>query len=278
MSLIETLTIGAKNAQIILARNAPNLLTGTALVGLGTTAAFTGWGCIRANEIVRDHHAQLVCDWYEKGGESKGEPIPKLTTKDIVLLSYKPLIPAGISFICTAGCIILARTTSAAQTNAALAWGTVASQTLADVRQEMRNVLGEKKAKEIQDNVAQHYIDEKHPESTIMVTDEEAQVLCYEKPFNHEFKSSYEDIRAAVNTINEMFQSDVWISLNEFYYILGIPPIPLGYDLGWHRDNGYLAVDFSAGVNKQHKPCLVIDFRLDERISGNEFSKAKNIY
>lgn len=277
MALINYIASGLRNLGNVAARNAPNLLTGFSIVGVGCTTVLTAWGTIRAYQTVQEKEEAMVEEWLVMN-KDEGEEPPKLTKKDVFLLSWRPLTPAALSFLLTIITIILARRASLAQTNAALALASVYSQACADLKYEIRETLGEKKAKELQDKIAQNYIDNVHPTTSLMVTDEEAMVLCYEKPFNHEFKSSYEDIRAAVNTINEMFQTDVWVSLNEFYYILGIEPIQLGYDLGWARDNGYLAVDFSAGVNKQHKPCLVIDFRLDERISGDSFSKNKILY
>ena len=54
-------------------------------------------------------------------------------------------------------------------------------------------------------------------------------------------------------------RDEMYISLNEFYYAIGLDGIKVGEDLGWNIDTGYIELDFSSQLAKDDTPCLVID-------------------
>ena len=53
----------------------------------------------------------------------------------------------------------------------------------------------------------------------------------------------------------------MYISLNEFYYEIGLPSIKIGEDIGWNIDReGYIDLRFSSQLNDNDKPVFVIDY------------------
>ena len=55
-------------------------------------------------------------------------------------------------------------------------------------------------------------------------------------------------------------RSENYISLNDFYDELDLTNTGLGYELGWNIDRGYIEPKFSAQLDSDGKPCLVLDF------------------
>jgi hypothetical protein len=53
------------------------------------------------------------------------------------------------------------------------------------------------------------------------------------------------------------------ISLNDFYYELGMQPVAMGNILGWKIDNGPIEFDFSYQGDENGNPCLVVTYRMD---------------
>ena len=53
-----------------------------------------------------------------------------------------------------------------------------------------------------------------------------------------------------------------YISLNEFYDEIGLKYTKIGDDLGWNIDKGLIDVDFSAQLNGNGDPCLVLDYQI----------------
>ena len=57
-----------------------------------------------------------------------------------------------------------------------------------------------------------------------------------------------------------MVSGDDYISLNEFYYALDLDGVSIGDDLGWNVARGLIELDFSAQLDTDNVPCIVIDY------------------
>ena len=84
--------------------------------------------------------------------------------------------------------------------------------------------------------------------------------LCYDVISGRYFKSDIEKIRQAVNNVNYRMKYEDYIAVNDFYEEIGLGPIQIGNELGWHIDDGYLDVCFSSKLTGDGTPCLVLDY------------------
>jgi hypothetical protein len=57
----------------------------------------------------------------------------------------------------------------------------------------------------------------------------------------------------------------MYISVNDFYYEIGLGNTKIGNDLGWHVDNGLIDLEFSSQLADDGTPCLVLDYRVAPR-------------
>lgn len=88
----------------------------------------------------------------------------------------------------------------------------------------------------------------------------DGETLCYDAVSGRYFKSKIDRIKRAENEINRRMRDEMYISLNEFYYEIGLPPIKLGDDIGWNIDEGYLDLRFSSQLAENDEPVFVIDY------------------
>ena len=88
----------------------------------------------------------------------------------------------------------------------------------------------------------------------------DGETLCYDVLSGRYFKSKIDKIKKAENDLNRRMRDEMYISLNDFYYEVGLEPIKLGDDLGWNIDNGYIDLRFSSQLATDGTPCLVIDY------------------
>ena len=59
-----------------------------------------------------------------------------------------------------------------------------------------------------------------------------------------------------------------YVSLNDFYYEIGLDNIPLGDELGWTIDDGRagrIDLYFTSQLTPEGVPCLVINYRVQPR-------------
>ena len=60
--------------------------------------------------------------------------------------------------------------------------------------------------------------------------------------------------------MNYKLLNDNILSLNEFYYELGIKGTSYGAEQGWVVDKGLIEVSFSSILSEDDEPCIVLHF------------------
>ena len=89
----------------------------------------------------------------------------------------------------------------------------------------------------------------------------DGETLCYDVLSGRYFKSKIDKIKKAENDLNRRMRDEMYISLNEFYYEIGLPSIKIGEDIGWNIDReGYIDLRFSSQLNDNDEPVFVIDY------------------
>ena len=71
--------------------------------------------------------------------------------------------------------------------------------------------------------------------------------------------SSMETLRKVQNDMNKIILDDMYASLNDFYYRIGLDPMNLGEELGWTID-GLIELKFSSRLSEDGQPCLVVNY------------------
>ena len=239
MSFGTTMTkIGKK-----VAPHVPDILTATACIGVGATAVMCGKNTLAARDIL----------------EAYDEENPDATTKDRVLKAAPAYIPTIILATATIACIIGARTTSAKQTAALASAYTIATEAAARYRDKVIEVVGEEKAKEVDEKIADaqlkaHPLSEQQP--IIVGT---GKVLCFDTLSSRYFMSDMETLRKVQNDMNRIILDDMFASLNDFYYRIGLDPMNLGEELGWTIDS-LIDLKFTSRLSEDGQPCLVVNY------------------
>lgn len=147
---------------------------------------------------------------------------------------------------------------------------TFAQSELIDYKEKLPEVLGDKKASELKGEVAKEKIKDAPLSDGKVIITGHGDYLCYDTYSGRYFRSNYETIRQKVNDLNEQLMDEYYVSLNEFYYMLNLPNIKLGYDLGFCIDSGKLVVDYSSILTDTNEPVLVINYDVSPKYSANK--------
>ena len=237
-------------------KHSPEILTGIGIAGMLSTTVFA----VRATP-----KALMLIEEKKREKKFAGEQ-PELTKVEVIKVAWKPYIPAAVTGAASVACLVGASSVNARR-NAALAAAYALSETtLADYKEKVIETLGEKKAQEVKDAIAKDKIENDPVSPKEIVITDKGETLFYESLSGRYFKSDYEAIRSAVNTLNEQLLLDEYISLNEFYEAIGLDSIePLGEQLKWRvrpdsSDKGLIQLDFSSQLT-EGTPCLVVGFR-----------------
>lgn len=237
-------------------KHSPEILTGIGIAGMITTTVMAVRATPKALILIEERKEEI-------GAE-------KLEAMDMVKTAWACYIPAAITGTLSVACLIGASSVNARR-NAALATAyTLSESALKDYQGKVIEMFGEKKNEAVKDAIAKDKV-EKNPVVTreVIIT-EKGNTLCYDAISGRYFKSDIEKIKKAECELNRQMLDDMYVSLNDFYYEIGLDSVKLGDELGWNVDSGYIDLSFSSQLASDGTPCLVIDYSIAPRYNFSE--------
>lgn len=240
MSLSSLLTKGLQG----LKSNSPEILTGVSVAGVGITAYLSGKAAVKASEILKYHDAN-----------SKKELNWKQKTK----LVWKTYLPAGISGAVTAGCIIGSSRASSHRTAAALSAYTLTEKAFTEYRSKVAEQIGKNKERKVRDDIVQDSVKDDRPFSENIIFWGEGPFTCIERYTHRYFRSDMEALRKAENKINHKINNELYVTLDDFYDIIGLPHTSVSDRMGWKSDRGLMELHMTS-VLIEGKPCLAFEY------------------
>lgn len=233
------------------AKHSPEILVGVGLVGMFTTVVMAVKATPKALTLMEE--------------KKKEQHVEKLTAAETVKTTWKCYIPAAVTGALSTACIIGASYVDAKR-NAALATAYTSSvMALKEYQEKVIENVGEKKEQAIRDAIAKDKVENDPVSNHEVIITGKGDTLCYDAHGGRYFKSDIEKIRRAINELNRRMICEQYISLNEFYYELGLKSTKGGDTLGWNLDGGLIEVHFSSQLSEDGDPCLVIDYSVAPR-------------
>lgn len=234
-----------KSAGRVLTKYSPGILTGIGITGMIGATFMAVKATPKALYLIE-----------AKKEESEVE---ELTPVETIKTCWKCYIPATLTTVLSAVCLIGASTVSAKR-NAALATAySISEAALREYQEKVVEVVGEKKEKAVRDAVAKDQI-ERDPvtKSEVVIIDSNSNTLCYEPLSGRYFKSTIDKIKKAEIKLDRQMIQEMYVSLNDFYWEIGLDGTDLGDKMGWNLSKGYMDLSFSSQLADDGTPCAVI--------------------
>lgn len=244
------MTIG--NISGILSRkiveNSPAILTGIGVAGVVVTAILAAKGAVKANNDIIDIE------------HSSGAT---LTPKEKIQITWKHFIPAAVVGTGTIVCVISAQSINSKRAAVLMSLYTIADRSLTEVKDKMREELGEGKARGIMDKIAEDRVNDFDPDEKLLqkIDMSGGEVSwCLDLYSGREFLSNTNQLMAAMNSINQECNEHMYASLNDWYGLVGLDYIPIGETVGWTSDN-HLELELAYVPLKDGRPAIAVGFK-----------------
>ena len=245
----------AKSVRTAMKKHSPEILTGIGIAGMITTTVMAVRATPKALVLIEDKKIENDAD--------------KLTPVETIKATWKCYIPSAITGCLSIYCLIGASSVNVRH-NAALATAyTLSESALKEYQEKVIETIGEKKEQSVRDSIAKDRIERDPVTSKEVIITERGNTLCYDAISGRYFKSDIDKLKKVENELNRRMIDEMYISLNEFYYEIGLNPISIGDDLGWNIDHGYIELSFSSQLTDEGTPCLVIDYQVAPRYEYN---------
>ena len=234
-----------KSVERVLTKYSPGILTGIGITGMIGATFMAVKATPKALYLIET-----------KKEESEVE---ELTTVETIKTCWKCYIPSTLTTVLSAACLIGASTVSAKR-NAALATAySISEAALREYQEKVVEVVGEKKEKAVRDAVAKNQIDrDPVTKSEVVIIDSNSNTLCYEPLSGRYFKSTIDKIKKAEIKLDRQMIQEMYVSLNDFYWEIGLDETDLGDKMGWNLSKGYMDLSFSSQLADDGTPCAVI--------------------
>ena len=235
-----------KSVQTSFTKHSPEILTGIGIAGMLTTTVLAVRATPKALRMIEDKKDE--------------QEVNKLTVIDTVKVAWKPYIPAAITGVASATCLIGASSVYVRRTAALAAAYQISETALTEYREQVIETLGEKKDKEVREKVAKKKLENDPVTKNEVIITEKGNTLCYESISGRYFRSDIDKIRRALNELNRQMTYEFSVSLSELYDELGLSHTVVSDDLGWNMDDGLIEVDFSSIIADDGTPCIVLNY------------------
>ena len=193
------------------------------------------------------------------------EDTDQLSKVEVIKAAWKPYIPAVLSGIAGVACILTAHSVNLKR-NAVVATAYKLTETaFNEYKDAVVEEIGEKKERIVKEKVVEKKM-QKHPvdNKEVIITDN-GKTLFFDSISSRYFESDMNTIRKTVLDLNYKIMNEEYLSLNEFYYELGLEPTAVGDQLGWNSAYGGLEINYTSKIAANDRPCIVLDYEIAPR-------------
>lgn len=242
-------------------KNSPAILTGFGVAGIIATAVTAVSATPKALRILDE--------------EREAHPDEKVKPMTAVKLCWKCYIPSLATGVTSIACVICANSVNSKR-NAALATAySLSESAFRTYKEKVIETIGETKEKKVTDAVAKDTVEKRPVSNSEVVIVDSSDTLCHEYVSGRYFKCNIDKIKKAEITINRMLLSECYVSLNDFFYEIGLPPTQLGEQLGWRSDKlpiSGVSLELSSQLAENDQPCLVINYNVQPTYGYQELA------
>ena len=222
-------------------RRSPEILTGIGVAGMGVSVIFAVRATPKAVKAI--------------------EEIPKEEQKPLTVVkkTWKYYVPAAVSFVVGASCVISATCTNYHIKAALAAACSVTENTMKDYKGAVKEVVGDRTEEKIEER-AKVRAAERHEfqdGKTYELTGTESAV--FDPWTGKDFPYDIDKLKRAIEDISYRLQTERYLTLNDFYDQAELPLIKGGGVLGWVAEKGPIRPNFSSTLVND-RPCLVLGF------------------
>jgi len=246
--------MGFKQALI----NMPNDLKGAWNKHGPGVMVFIGTGGMLVSIISAVKATPKAMKLIEERKEAEGR---ELTEIEIIQSAWKPYIPTALIALTSMGCIFAGSKELTRRSAVMTASYLMADSSLRRYEDKVEEIVGKKKAISIKDEIAKDEI-ERHPvQNNEVIITAKGDTLCYDVYSGRYFKSDIDALRRIALSLRERLSTELFISLNDYYYEVGLEGVKYGDEIGWNFGDE-LEFAFSSQLATDGTPCLVVDYKV----------------
>lgn len=198
----------------------------------------------------------------EKERTEKASKRRSISKKDIVKATWNVYVPSMVMGAVGVTCIIYSSNVQSKRTAAVATAYKISETAFKEYKEQVLETVGLEKEREVREKAARKDIDRAGAPSHEIISSNGGAYICLDKISGRYFKSDANKLLRAENDLNRRMMDEMYVSLNDFYYEIGLSGTDIGDDIGWNIDRGNITLDLDACLNDDMIPCIVLRYNV----------------
>ena len=248
-------------------QNSPTILTACAVGGTVWTGVTAADAAIKARDIIKAHEMdeELKCERIQQVDGVVTDHLVyyrERTFSEKAMLTWKiwarPIFIGGT----TIACIVSSNRISTSRNLALAAAYSMSEESAREFRNKVAETVGEKKLKKIDNEIVQDHIENAGSSEVVdIVHTVYGEQLMFDDWSKRYFRSRQNEVEKRVNMLNKRMTNKLCnATVNDFYELIGLPPIDAGEYWGWiydhMNDEPDVTVSFHPAMSPQGEACI----------------------
>lgn len=249
-----------KSVQLKASKHSPEILTGIGIAGMITTTVMAVRATPKALDLMTDIRNRTDKEHLDKKEQGK------LIVTKVAPVYIPSVIVGGMSIACLIG----ATSVSTRRTAALATAYSLSESALKEYQEKVIETIGDRKEQGIRDSIAKDKMDRTPINNTEIIVTGGGKTIFFDPLSSRYFEGNLETIKQVFNKLNHRLLSEMYISLNEFYYEIGLSSTTMGDDMGWNVDVGLIEPSFRPQLITDEgryngEPCIVLEYFVGPR-------------
>lgn len=225
------------------------ILTGTGIALMIGAVTITVPVTIKAKQVVEERKQEA---------EEAQKPFTK---KDVVKETWKYYALPTALVILSGSCFVAAHKLDAKKAGQILSALSLSENAYQKLKSSVKEAVGEEKMAEITNKMHSDEVKNLPSNGKEIALVEGDGTLFLEPTSQRLFKSDINDVKTAINRLNERMFDECYITLNDLYDALGLNTTTIGDYLGWDiNSEGTIQVNFEPHLDSKDRQILYIYF------------------
>lgn len=242
--------------------NSAPLLAGLALAGVGLTGVLAWKAGRKADRVLVKYHEEqeklLSADLVAEELVEAQKELKMECVKEMTPIVIGPVIMG----LATGAAVIGSQSINARKIATITAAYNLANESVKDMNGKMRDLLGEKKTREIKDAIVGDKVkDTKRPAEKDVIVTGKGNTLCMDLYTGKAFRTDVEHLRQAISELTDQCRDEMYVAINDLYSLIGGIQLNDAFnDLGWSVDDishGRLPIELSSQL-VDDEPAIVL--------------------
>ena len=254
----------ANSIQKLAVKNSPAILIGLGIASMATCVYLSVKATPKSTEVwvAKEYEVDEAVYYHaDTEGYRLKDQVSTAEYAKILFKDFAPIWgPAALAAVVSIGLFVGANRIQTKRQEMLVVAYTLGEKALTTYQRKVIDTVGNKKHLEVVDKIAEDEMNANPYTSADVINTTYGDHRFYDEWSGRYFLSDINKVRKAENEIIKRLSTEMCLTVNDYYYELGLPPTKSGSIVGWDVNDIMLDVQYSPIFDSEEHPCTAISY------------------